>query len=185
MKQKFIMGFVCGALLFGVVGVCAGQYVATENSFPIKLNGQGVDLKGYIINDNTYFKLRDIGKEVGFDVNFNDNTILITTEVDKSMEHNSTTVPNTSSIKYESIDGSEYISVKDARDYIDTVVNSSGLVWNLAWNTDISSQDMWCILVQVGSSGESINEYNIDVVSINNQLYIPKATFEKDVLGRI
>lgn len=185
MKQKFIMGFICGALLFGVVGVCAGQYVATENSFPIKLNGQGVDLKGYVINDNTYFKLRDIGKEVGFEVDFNDNTILITTEGDKSMEHSGTMAPNTSSVKYETINSSEYVSVKNARDYIDTSVNSSGVIWNLAWSTDIANQDIWCILVQVGSSGESINEYNIDVVNIDNQLYIPKEIFDRDILGRI
>lgn len=71
--KKIIMGFMAGAIIFGVAGVCAGQYTANINSFPIKLNGEG-----YNINDNTYFKLRDIAEAVGgFEVDFKDDTILL------------------------------------------------------------------------------------------------------------
>lgn len=80
MKRKFVTGFICGALLFGTAGVFAGQYVATENSFPVKLNGQDVSLEGYSINDYTYFKLRDVADVVGgFNVDFADNAIQIST----------------------------------------------------------------------------------------------------------
>lgn len=62
--------------MFGVAGVFAAQYAATGNPFPIQLNGQSVELEGYNINDNTYFKLRDIADVVGgFSVDFQNNTI--------------------------------------------------------------------------------------------------------------
>lgn len=76
MKKQVIISFLSGAVLFGSVGVFAGQYMATDNPFPVQLNGQSVSIEGYNINDNTYFKLRDIADVVGgFDVDFQNNTI--------------------------------------------------------------------------------------------------------------
>lgn len=46
MKRKFITGFICGAVAFGTVGVFAGQFIATENTFPIQLNGENVSMDG-------------------------------------------------------------------------------------------------------------------------------------------
>ncbi len=78
MKKNFITGIIVGGLLFGTVGAFAGQYIATENEFPIELNGAGVYLQGYNIDNSTYFKLRDIADVVGgFDVDFQNNTILL------------------------------------------------------------------------------------------------------------
>ena len=80
MKRKFITGFICGAVAFGTVGVFAGQFIATENTFPIQLNGENVSMDGYNIDGNTYFKLRDISDIVGgFDVGFNNSTIQLST----------------------------------------------------------------------------------------------------------
>ena len=74
--KKQIISFTLGALIFGTAGVFAGQYVATENPFPVQLNGENVSIEGYNINDSTYFKLRDIADVVGgFEVGFNNNTI--------------------------------------------------------------------------------------------------------------
>lgn len=76
MKKQLIISFLTGAVLFGSIGVFAGQYMATENMFPVQLNGKYVSIEGYNINDNTYFKLRDIADIVGgFDVDFQNNTI--------------------------------------------------------------------------------------------------------------
>ena len=76
MKKQFIAGMLVGSITFGAVGVFAGQYAATENPFPVQLNGTNVSLEGYNINDNTYFKLRDIADVVGgFTVGFENNTI--------------------------------------------------------------------------------------------------------------
>ncbi len=76
MKKNFLAGVLAGGLLFGGIGVFAGQYAATENSFPVQLNGENISLEGYNIEGSTYFKLRDIADTVGgFDVGFNNNTI--------------------------------------------------------------------------------------------------------------
>ena len=76
MKKNFITGVIIGGLLFGTAGVLAGQYTATENPFPVQLNGNDVSIEGYNIEGSTYFKLRDIADIIGgFDVGFNNNTI--------------------------------------------------------------------------------------------------------------
>lgn len=76
MKKNFIVGFLSGAILFGTVGAFAGQLVAVENPFRIQLNGKDVKIEGYNINDNTYFKLRDIADAVGgFEVGFDNGVI--------------------------------------------------------------------------------------------------------------
>lgn len=76
MKRNFVIGFLSGAMLFGTAGVLAGQTVAVENPFRIQLNGKDVKIEGYNINDNTYFKLRDIADAVGgFEVGFDNNII--------------------------------------------------------------------------------------------------------------
>lgn len=74
--KRTIIAFITGAVLFGTVGVFAGQYAATDNPFPIQLNGHNVSIQGYNIEGSTYFKLRDIADIVGgFDVGFNNDTI--------------------------------------------------------------------------------------------------------------
>lgn len=69
--------FISGVIIASTVGAVAASYTATENTFPIKVNGQNVQMEGYNIEGNTYFKLRDIGDKMGFDVGFENNTILI------------------------------------------------------------------------------------------------------------
>lgn len=100
MKNKFITGFVCGAVVFGMIGAFAAQYSATDNPFPVKLNGQDINIEGYNINDETYFKLRDIADAVGgFGVSFNDNTIQIFKTKTSS---ESTTAPSATDIPTQS-----------------------------------------------------------------------------------
>lgn len=56
-------------MLFGTVGAFASYYTATENTFPVQLNGENVSIDGYNIDGSTYFKLRDVANVVGgFDV---------------------------------------------------------------------------------------------------------------------
>lgn len=87
MKRNFIAGFLCGAVIFGAVGAIATGLTATPNPFPIKLDGNDVSIEGYNIEDSTYFKLRDIADAVGgFEVGFEDNTIILTTEQEQVPE---------------------------------------------------------------------------------------------------
>lgn len=76
MNKRGIACFVAGALIFGAAGVFAGQYAATENVFPVQLNGENIQIEGYNIEGSTYFKLRDIADIIGgFNVDFNNGTI--------------------------------------------------------------------------------------------------------------
>ena len=73
--KKYIAGIATGVILSCTVAL-AVNYTATENTFPIQLNGENVNVEGYNIDGSTYFKLRDIADTVGgFNVDFNDNTI--------------------------------------------------------------------------------------------------------------
>ena len=73
--KKYIAGIATGVILSCSVAL-AVNYTATENTFPIQLNGENVNVEGYNIDGSTYFKLRDIADTVGgFNVDFNNNTI--------------------------------------------------------------------------------------------------------------
>lgn len=48
-NKKCIIYFIAGAMIFGTVGAFAGQYIATENTFPVQLNGKDVAVDGYNI----------------------------------------------------------------------------------------------------------------------------------------
>ncbi len=77
MKKQFIGGLILG-LSVGSVIAFAAQYAAVENPFPVKYNGNDVEIEGYNINDSTYFKLRDVADIVGgFSVDFQNGTILL------------------------------------------------------------------------------------------------------------
>ena len=81
MKKNFITGFISGAVAFTMVGAFAANMVTTPNTYPVKLDGKDVSIEGYNVDDYTYFKLRDISDAVGgFDVDFNDDTIVLTSQ---------------------------------------------------------------------------------------------------------
>ena len=62
--KKYIAGIATGVILSCSVAL-AVNYTATENTFPIQLNGENVNVEGYNIDGSTYFKLRDIADTVG------------------------------------------------------------------------------------------------------------------------
>ena len=57
-----------------------------KSTSTIVLDGEEIALDGYIINGNNYYKLRDIGKAIGFDVDFDNasSTVLVKTTSDYS-----------------------------------------------------------------------------------------------------
>lgn len=79
MKQ-FIIGFTAGAVIFGAAGVFATEYIIEPNPYPIKVEDTNVSIDGYNIDGYSYFKLRDIGEQVGFNVDFQNDTIIINKE---------------------------------------------------------------------------------------------------------
>ena len=73
---NFIIGFLCGALLFGGTTVYAAGIVAERSRHPIYVDGELVQMEAYTINGNNYVKLRDIGQVVGFNVFWKDGVQL-------------------------------------------------------------------------------------------------------------
>lgn len=82
MKKNFIIGFITGGVICATITGIAVEYAVTPNPYPVKVNGHEQAIEGYNINDNTYFKLRDIGDKVGFGVGFEDDTIMVNTTTD-------------------------------------------------------------------------------------------------------
>lgn len=71
MKRKFFdfaLGVLTGAVLFGGATAVAAGIVAEPSWSPIFVDGRQVQMTAYNILGNNYVKLRDIGKEVGFNV---------------------------------------------------------------------------------------------------------------------
>ena len=71
-KKEFALGILCGAILFsGATAVAAG--ITAEPTWQnIYVDGKQVSMTAYNIADSNYVKLRDIGKEVGFNVYWRD-----------------------------------------------------------------------------------------------------------------
>jgi uncharacterized protein YkwD len=65
---SFVVGLLCGAVMFGGVTAVAADIIAKPTWQKIYVDGQQVQMEAYNINGNNYVKLRDIGKEVGFNV---------------------------------------------------------------------------------------------------------------------
>lgn len=120
MKKNFITGFICGGIICATVTGFAVEYAVTANPYPVKVNGVETTIQGYNINDETYFKLRDVSAAVGgFEVGFEDNAIIVNTP-QKPTPSISPSADSTSNfavgkavdgIETELIDGKWYVSM--------------------------------------------------------------------------
>jgi len=71
-QLQFLAGIVTGAVLFGGGTAAAAGVLANPSWQPIYVDGEQVQMEAYNINGSNYVKLRDIGKEVGFNVFWQD-----------------------------------------------------------------------------------------------------------------
>ena len=78
-----IAGILIGITLFGGSSVLAAGITAERSTNRIYVDGQEVCLTAYNINGNNYVMLRDIGREVGFNVYWNDDARCVQVESDK------------------------------------------------------------------------------------------------------
>lgn len=123
MKNKFILGFITGGIICATATGFAVEYAVTANPFPVAVNGTETAIEGYNINDNTYFKLRDVADAVGgFNVGFSDNTITIDT--DTAAEPTPTPLPSFTPAQISIVkgdDGYDYTSDGIEIEYVDGV----------------------------------------------------------------
>ena len=78
-----IAGILIGITLFGGSSVLAAGITAERSTNRVYVDGQEVRLTAYNINGNNYVMLRDIGREVGFNVYWNDDAHCVQVESDK------------------------------------------------------------------------------------------------------
>lgn len=122
--KKFILGFITGGIICAAVTGFAVEYAVTANPYPVKVNGSETAIEGYNINDETYFKLRDVADAVGgFDVGFSDNTITINTE---TVPEPTATAPVTSAEPLPEVptvekDGALYVNKDDIEDMLKSI----------------------------------------------------------------
>ena len=78
-----IAGILIGITLFGGSSVLAAGITAERSTNRVYVDGQEVRMTAYNINGNNYVMLRDIGREVGFNVYWNDDARCVQVESDK------------------------------------------------------------------------------------------------------
>ena len=121
--KKFILGFITGGIICATATGFAVEYAVTANPFPVAVNGPETAIEGYNINDNSYFKLRDVADAVGgFNVGFSDNTITIDT--DTAAQPTPTPLPSFTPAQISIVkgdDGYDYTSDGIEIEYVDGV----------------------------------------------------------------
>ena len=84
--EKNAIDLISGAVYTAVGGEMSVASSSTlrvqESTAKLLLDGSGVSIKGYNINGNNYYKVRDIGEALGFSVGFESETVLIRTTED-------------------------------------------------------------------------------------------------------
>ncbi len=126
MKKNFITGFIAGGIICATVTGFAVEYAVTVNPFPVKVNGQTVQVEGYNINDSTYFKLRDVADAVGgFEVGFEDNAIIVNTPSQPTATPapaptpaNISPLPDVATVEK---DGVQYVNKDDIEDMLKSI----------------------------------------------------------------
>jgi hypothetical protein len=123
MKKNFVTGFIAGGIICAAVTGFAVEYAVTANPYPVKVNGIETTIQGYNINDETYFKLRDISAAVGgFEVGFENNAIIVNTP------NKPTPTPTSADITIvKGEDGNDYTSDGLKIEYIDDIAYINSL----------------------------------------------------------
>lgn len=131
--SSFTLGLLCGALFFGQAAAYAAGVLATpfsEMDQRVTLNGHLIQLNGYNIDGNNYFKLKDVAQQVGFQVAWNEDTR--TVEID-------TALPQASDKKRQTEAGALTVPQTDAAPFIpqagDKILCDDGTVYAI---TDVS-----------------------------------------------
>jgi hypothetical protein len=193
--KKIIIGFIVGALMFGIIPVMAeGELTVVPNPFPVLIDGVVTEVEGYNINGYTFLKLADFGK-AGLTVKFN--------ETDKQIEISSTKkavitpepIPDkgddvASDIQvYEEgnydvvkIDGVEYYCEKSIPPWYDLYAKGYGVGYDKAtgtaflmkYNGDVKQYDDYTVLLQ-----------NIPQTNYKGKTYIEKNFYINSVLPLI
>lgn len=171
--KKFILGFITGGIICATATGFAVEYAVTANPFPVAVNGTETAIEGYNINDNTYFKLRDVADAVGgFDVGFSNDTITIDTTAEPTptptVKPSTTDLSPLPELTTKQRDGVQYVSKYDINDMLKLIglENYSIIGYSFYNNDDVLNP----ILTDI-----PIYEHDIELIPLDyyNTILIP------------
>ncbi|MGM9524635.1 MAG: hypothetical protein ACI3U1_00035 [Peptococcaceae bacterium] len=90
-SKHFLTGFLCGAVLAGCTGAYAAGILAEPSAQKVYVNGNQAAINGYLINGSNYFRLRDLGDEMGFAVDYDSATDSVRIRAGEGTEETKTT----------------------------------------------------------------------------------------------
>lgn len=83
-RLNFLVGFAFGVALVMTTGAAASAAIqATLSNHPVCVNGEYVDIQGYLIAGRNYYQLRDLGTLLGFNVYWDNDARCVQIETDK------------------------------------------------------------------------------------------------------
>ena len=180
MKNKFILGFITGGIICATATGFAVEYAVTANPFPVAVNGTETAIEGYNINDNTYFKLRDVADAVGgFNVGFSNDTITIDTDTaaqptpTPTVKSSTTDLSPLPELKTEQRDGVQYVSKYDINDMLKSIglENYSIIGYSFYNNDDVLNPILTDIpLYEHGVELIPLDYYNTTIIPLINSL---------------
>lgn len=95
--KKYLSGLITGILISCMLLItvfAATNIAAIPNPFPVKVNGKTVQVEAYSINGRTYFNGRDISKNFGASIEFNEKDWVIEIKVPTAwLQPDTDTVP--------------------------------------------------------------------------------------------
>ena len=89
MKKKltFFVGLLLGIALVTTTGAAASAVIqATLSNHPVRVNGEYVEIQGYLINGHNHYQLRDLGELLGFDVEWDAKARCVSITTDDAVE---------------------------------------------------------------------------------------------------
>ena len=83
-RLNFLVGFALGVALVMTTGAAASAAIqSTLSNHPVCVNGEYVDIQGYLIAGHNYYQLRDLGTLLGFNVYWDNDARCVQIETDK------------------------------------------------------------------------------------------------------
>ena len=180
--KELIIGFLLGIIISQTLLVFANyEYNIIPNPFKIKVNNIEKQIEGYNINGNSYFKLREIGSQVGFGVDFKENTIMIDTS--ESTENKTIGFYNRIAEKWNTYSYDVIIDYENEK-YIElSALSMIGFILEERLPIDIPVNNEYCWLVDQRTS--KILSPEIKFYLINKSGYIKFSDFEKYIKPHI
>ena len=178
--KRFVLGFIIGGVICSALTGFAVEYAVTANPYPVKVNGVETPIEGYNINDNTYFKLRDVADAVGgFTVGFADNTITIDTPQIEPPEPSETPTASVAAteplpdVPTHDIDGETYVYKPEIEEMLDSIGLNN---YRFGVGSFVNTDDYSTVLDNIPYID---NEHRSDI------LYIPYEYYQSTIIPAI